>query len=432
MVNDQRESANNDELLEGLASVLDEGRSLQFVAGDFSLLEALKHPELEEVSGKAAIELHKLAEKVNVLVQRDDRFPKGRVLMVRGESGGGAGFFPHMVGSPLVRRVLQSGDPAEAIRWLQKVLAAVEADGQSITALWGVPVEQRISLTPTVDVVPIKDLPDSQQKEWITNLLIKGPQGPVMSGLDFDQPRSALVVCQRIEPFLYEPDNEPPVVNPQVAGNHEMLSEITLALTVVGPRVPIQAAHWFTFDDPDLEQANILSGGRHHPQIEILPLVHKPYPPLDPNEAKDLVGAYLALTGNTRNQVRVALQRLIQAQLRHNVGDRAVELSIALETLMGDKATTEMTHKVTVRSVRLLGGPPGVRRKNRRVITEAYNIRSKLVHGSHVKPTATTNIEGKRLTASAIIEAATAICVDLIKLIIHRGSIPDWSEFDIT
>jgi hypothetical protein len=235
---------------------------------------------------------------------------------------------------------------------------------------------------------------------------------------------------QRIEPFLCTPDDKPELPNAQLMATYELHSEIILALTLVGPRVPLQAAHWFTFDDPDLELA-ILGAARRHQHIEILPSGHGVYPPLDLTEARDVVGGYLALQGSTRNQVRVALKRLNQAQRRHNLGDRAVELSTAFETLMGDKATTEMTHKIRVRSVRLIGGEAAVRRKNASVVTETYKLRSLLVHTGQVNTAGTKAIQGQQMTPSEIIEHTTAMCVDLIKLIVHRGSIPDWSEFDI-
>ena len=157
------------------------------------------------------------------------------------------------------------------------------------------------------------------------------------------------------------------------------------------------------------------------------------YPMLDPTETQQIVQAYLALHGDTRSKVRVALQRLSQALRRDNVGDRAVELSIALEALFGDKhSKTEMTHKITVRAVRLMGGADEVRKKNAAIIKKAYDIRGDLVHTGHVNTAKTRDICGVSMSVSDIIDQAVLICVDLIKIIIRRGTIPDWSIFDIT
>lgn len=416
-------------LLEELTAAYQQGSTMKITAGELGLLDALNSPDLQ-VSSTAASQIHKFGEKLYELVVKDDRFPGNSVRMVRGDSGAG-GFYPNFVGVPLVRRALQSGSPEAAIEWLQKVLATTAATGKTIHALWGVPVDREIQLTRDVRIVQIDTLPDSVQKQWITGYSHFRAGSPVMTMFDFERPQSALMVSRRIEPFTFDPDTQSNFTHDEFSQTHELLLDVTLALTVVGPRVPISAAQWFTFDDPDLEQASMMSGSRRGQMIEILPRGFTDYPILDPEEAPQVVQAYLALHADARNKVRVALQRLNQAQRRHNVGDRAVELSTAFETLLGDKVTTEMTHKIKVRSVRLIGGTDEVRKKNSDVIKEAYNIRSKLVHTGHVDATSTKTVCGQQMSVSDIIDHTITMCADLIKIIILSGAIPDWSIFDI-
>lgn len=45
---------------------------------------------------------------------------------------------------------------------------------------------------------------------------------------------------------------------------------------------------------------------------------------------------------------------------------------------------------------------------------------------------ATAAIAGSNFTVSQIVDRALSLCVQLIKKIIMRGEIPDWSLFDIT
>jgi hypothetical protein len=98
---------------------------------------------------------------------------------------------------------------------------------------------------------------------------------------------------------------------------------------------------------------------------------------------------------------------------------------------MGDDATTEMTHKVNVRTVRLLGGSPDIRKTNAAILKEMYNIRSSLVHKGHVDNRASKEISGNKVSRAEIVARATAVCAGLIRTIVHRGSIPNWREFDI-
>jgi hypothetical protein len=189
------------------------------------------------------------------------------------------------------------------------------------------------------------------------------------------------------------------------------MADVVLALTLVGPRVPIQAAEWFAFDDPDLEEANLL-GSRSQSSIEILPSTPGAYPTLDAEEAPPIVQAYLSLTGTVKDRVRVALQRLNQAQRRRNLGDRAVELSTALETLMGDNATTEMTHKIRTRAVRLIGGLEAKRKSNAAILNKAYNIRSSLVHTGKVDTGKVENVCEQKMSVADIIKHTTCMCAD--------------------
>lgn len=415
-------------LLDELSSAHQQGSAMKFAAGELGLLDALKSPIIE-VSVAAVVELHKLGNKLKELVVKDRRFPGDSVKMVCGD-GGASGFYPHFIGTPLVLRALQTC-PEEAIQWLQKVLSTTAADGKSIHVLWGVPVEREILLTNEVKIVPIDELPDSAQKQWIIGHPHHSTGTMVASMLDFTPPKSALVMDRRIEPFTCDPETQSALPNDDFYRADELLSEITLALTVVGPRASISAAQWFTFDDPDLEQAGT-GFGRRGKLHEILPNRPSDYPMLCPEEAQQNVQGYLALHGNTRDKVRVALQRLNQAQRRHSVGDRAVELSIAFETLLGDNGNTEMTHKIKVRSVRLIGGSDEVRMRNAAVINKAYKIRSALVHTGHVNDAQSEGICGQKMSVSDIMDHTTMMCVDLIKIIIRRGSIPNWANFDIT
>lgn len=415
-------------LLEELTSAYNQARTMRFIASELMLPDALQSDD-PYVSAMAATQLHELVAKLSELVVNDSRFPGDSVRMVRSDVGG-SGFYPNFVGVPLLRRALQTGRPEEAIEWLQKVLGTSVAFGKTIHALWGIPVEREIQFTQDVKIVPIEELPDSIQKQWITGCLYFRSGSPVATMLDFTPPKSALIVRRRIDPFTCDPGIQPVFANDEFLETDELLKNITLVLTVVGPRVAISAAQWFTFDDPDLEQACILSGQRRSQFHEILPNRHDDYPLLDSTEAQEIVQAYIALHGDTRRKVRVALQRLSQALRRHSTGDRAVELSTAFETLLGDNDKTELTHKIKVRSARLIGGVNEVRKKNAAIINAAYSIRSKLVH-TGVDDARSRTICGECMSATEIIDQTVRICTDLIKIIIRRGSIPDWSIFDI-
>lgn len=418
-----------DTLLKALTEACQQISILKTTFSAPQLLTALDSSDLY-MSTTTHVQIHDLGEMLNKLVVKDSRFLGCSVRNVR-DDGGDSAFYPDFVGSKLIHRTLETSSPKAAIEWLKKVLGTSAAAGNRIQALWGAPVAEEIQLTPNVKIAPIDAVPDGKQKKWTIRGSHSRNNSPIMSMLNFTKPQSALMMGLQIDPFIYDPGTEQNFSSVEFTKAHELLLDITLALTVVGPRSVISAGQWFTFDDPDLEYAQ-LGISRSFPMLEILPNRPSSYPELDPIEAPKGVRGYLALHGKTRDKVRVALQRLGQAQRRHNVGDRAVELSTAFETLLGDNATSEMTHKIKVRSVRLLGGTGQVRKRNAAVINKAYDIRSRLVHTGHVDAAGTEAVCGHQMSVSEIINDTITMCADLIKVIIERGSIPDWSIFDIT
>jgi hypothetical protein len=65
--------------------------------------------------------------------------------------------------------------------------------------------------------------------------------------------------------------------------------------------------------------------------------------------------------------------------------------------LVGDKTNNEMTHKVKVRTVRMIGGNLEERRRNAAIVNKAYSVRSKMVHTGVVEADATETILGERV-----------------------------------
>lgn len=314
-----------------------------------------------------------------------------------------------------------------AIRWLRKVLATEAADGLYITALWNVPVEGDMQITPQISLVPFEALRDSEQKRWLTDQVLA--RGPVLTMFEGRPPTSALVVQYRVEPYLRDPA-EPSQLDQNFIDLHTLISEVTRVLTLIGPRIPLHVANWFNFNDPDLECAQ-LGRSRGTQIVEILPrMSFAAAPMLDAAEAQQTIAQFQGLQPQTKKKVITATSRLKHGLSRHHAGDQAVELSIAFETLTGDAANAEMTHKVSERAVRMLGGPPDVRARNLAILKKTYEVRTKVVHqGEHAS--GTLMIANEKMTVDAVMTDAARLCAELIKIVIKRGSVPSWGHFDI-
>jgi hypothetical protein len=133
------------------------------------------------------------------------------------------------------------------------------------------------------------------------------------------------------------------------------------------------------------------------------------------------------LTNDDKLRVRTALKRLTQARWRHDLGDRAVELCIALESLAGDDGTSEITHKISSRVVRLIEGDLPTRSKNFKLIKAVYDFRSQMVHRGIVNPKKI--IEG--LAPESAVDYVIELAVHFVRKILARHGFPNWKEFDI-
>lgn len=406
---------NKTELLDVLSSALDQALKARISSKEIGIPEALNSSDID-VLVKASLYLHDFEESIRKAAESDTRFSCYSVKMLRYD-GGAVGFYPCFSGQLLLRRALDTKSPEAAIEWFLKVLSTPSATGVKIQTLWGVPVSGEIQLTSEIKIVPIENIPDCPEKESLTKPRYDRSLSSLVTMLDFSPPKSALLAKRIINPLLAHPDD----VTPQGGTIDDLLNDIILVLSVVGPRCTIPAVSWFSFDDKDLQEARF-GVSRGAKIIEVVPLGHLDYPVLEPEEAKQIVKSFLDLDAKLRTIIKYALHRFNQALRRHNPGDRAVELAIAFESLLGDGQQNEVTHKVKVRTVRLLGGDINNRIENSKIIKRVYDLRSRVVHTGNA-----TISDGD----PDIICKATIICADIIKKVIRQGSIPIWGEFDI-
>ncbi len=363
---------------------------------------------------------------IEALIRDDGRFPTQVLAMA--SIHGCAGIFPYAADRSLVVRALKTSGE-EAIAWYLKVLATSSASGMYIHALWGVDVPTRIQLTADLALVPVSELPESWQKTSLNfRPLHWGPAG--MSGFAWmDPPATALVASHVLDPLILV---QPAELNMDAATRLiQKVDGAALCLTAIGPRAPLLAMAWWEFDDADIRDADRMRTGSFGQAIEIVPRIGQTFPMLDAGLAIEIVGAFQRMQPTSQARARLALQRLGQALRRHGLGDKAIELAIALETLTADGDSNEVSHKVKVRSTKILGGDAAARDRNSKLIAETYNIRSKQMHTGSFDASKSRTVAGASLTPAEILEQTASLCADLIVAMIRRGSIPTWATFDI-
>jgi len=363
---------------------------------------------------------------IEALIRDDDRFPTQEVSMA--SIHGCAGIFPYAADRSLVVRALKTSGE-EAIAWYLKVLATSSASGMYIHALWGVDATSRIQLAADLAVVPVSELPESWQRESLKLRPLYWGLASMSGFAWMNPPTMALVASHVLDPLILV---QPATLNMDATTRLiQKVDDAALCLTAIGPRAPLLAMAWWEFDDADIRDADRMRSGSFGQAIEIVPRMGQTFPMLDASLAMEIVGAFQRLQPTSQARVRLALQRLGQALRRHGLGDKAIELAIALETLTADDGSNEVSHKVKVRATKLLGGDGAARERNAKLIAETYNIRSKQMHTGSFDASKSKAVAGASLTPAEILEQTAALCANLIVAMIRRGSIPAWNTFDI-
>lgn len=326
-----------------------------------------------------------------------------------------------------------------AIQWLCFVNEQQDARGFLVLAVWGIDVDSPVEITSDISLLPLDDVPDSYAKRM---LLGGSGHDSMHTPFDYEIPKCALLhrACirdLRTPPLVLESTSTVALARPTKSRNtpdrkrmHAALSELVLLLGVFGPQISIPAVSWFTFEDQRLERLRV-GTTRYLDSVEVIPLHIPEMPALSPSEVTPLLGTFLNLAPAVRAQLSVALERLSLALRRHDAADKAVELSIALESLVSDGAVNEVTHKANVRAVRLLAGNDETRERNSAIIRATYKMRSKLVHQGKRK-NETVKIGTDTLSALQITEECAKLCSALIIKIANIGSFPSWATFDIS
>lgn len=408
-----------DKIIEALETALDEKSELFVHALDKA---AKRPPEFAE-----ALLHHDLSQPVKDVLKTQDEFSGDRTLYVRQPNGYGI-FDSDRISPKLVAIAREKKDAAQALDWLEKVLATEKAEGIWVMALWGVSVDNQVSLLPEVDLIPIDELPESDEKEWLQRPRDTFPNWhSLMSPLRLGQPKSALIQHTVVEPFLVHLEGNEGLGEFKHEGN-QLLDDVMLTLTAVGPSVTIPALYWFQYKDPDLDFARLGHIISHH-HLEVTPMHLSEYGSFDFETAESAVKSFFQLEDKTRRKVRIALERLNLAMRRRRPADQALELCIALETLL-TQGPGENTYKIGLRSARLLGGDLEEQLKNRVIVSGTYILRSALVHDGEDKETIKLKNQGK-VRAKSVVNDAIPICAAVIRRILELGSIPDWYEFEL-
>ena len=147
-------------------------------------------------------------------------------------------------------------------------------------------------------------------------------------------------------------------------------------------------------------------------------------------DVPELVKKYRKLEASVKNRVRIALERLQQSLIRDNPADSALEISIALESLLSSGFDGGRS-RISLRASLLLTENLEGRMKARATLETAYKLRNRLVHQGETKTE--VDVEGQGQTSAKEVAGRAADITALVtKRIIMSGGLPKWNQFELS
>ena len=360
-----------------------------------------------------------LSQDIGTLLAAQPEFGADRIV----NTGLASAFFA----PALVQEGLRRG-AATAVEWLQKILSTRKARGFKVQALYGIRVASVTSLVDDINLVPLDALPDSRQKQGLLERPSLSPYHPPPFYW-FRSPSAALIVPVERTLFFVKP-NTAQTQEPRGRVDWKTrFDDIRHCLAFSHREAIISGPSWFQYEDSDYEEVGIVRFAASIPHQEIVPMAIFEEGEMDLSKAAETVLAYYALDEVTRRKVRTAMERVHLAFIRSSPEDKALELSIALETLLID-FPGEHTFKISLRAALLTAEDINTRAANRAIIRAAYTLRSNLVHGGQSK--SEVKVDGEKVPSKDVAKRATTITISVIQSVLTVGKSPDWSDVELS
>lgn len=330
----------------------------------------------------------------------------------------------------LSRHVLEAArraDIYEAVRRADEFLtrsAAKTLPGYDLTFVSGIALSERLSVAPGLSVLPFRMLSQLLGSTSVREF------GPLLEGAGVTVPSGIAVVLDEVQwgPAI-ESTKGKNLTDPWSVewkacyGLSPDLMAAMLTITLQCPLRAIAAARSGGWVDQFLDSLG--GGGTYWPAARprAWPSTSKPL-----SETEEVFVGWNAVRESDRSTLALAAMRLGASHGREGplaAQDRTLDVAIALELLYA-LDPGELTYKLSTRAAWYLGANSSQRLEIRKLVTDFYRERSKLVHGK------STTRENREPGPTAIaIEGVSELAWNTLRKHIANGGIPrkeDWPK----
>jgi hypothetical protein len=356
------------------------------------------------------------------VLKDEPEFAKPRLIV----SGTGAhGWLPQFAAQSMLSVVRKGRPPDAVVAWLRRVPSIAAGSGGAIKLLYGVQCAQRIAITNDIALLPFAEVPASSIMEWIYSEHERANESSLVHGFT-EAPSAALFWPGVVEPLFRDASenfqSQPP------ATWFSDLDDAARLLALVPRAIPIEAAHWFHYDDPDVALLGNFGLSRQGPELR--PTTANVPVEVTAAAVDGVFAAYRLLKKSDQRRINLALERMIRARCQFVSGNRAIDLAIALEVLFMNTDGGEHSYKISLRAARLIREDSAARQRVFMDVRRLYDMRSSMVHTGHVKNEYSLDVT--KVTAHEIVEAVDVVCTETIRAFLRLGGIPsDWRSTEL-
>ena len=364
---------------------------------------------------------------------RDDRIHSATMVITGGLAKGSP---VADVLTNVLRRAIVDG-PYAAAQAFAECVTGTSCTYYDYRVLTGVQVSQEVEIFQGIKLIPLSSSTNNLPAH-IPTLRILEPGGPRVEDL---LSKTLLSVEMEASPVFKMPSEEytfedTPSDNFQTSIKSEEVPDFDHfafchALSLAASCNIRSPARWMALDFYEIFNLGFSvggAGGSNWPPRDGQETIPSEVSDSDLEEAKLLYKRLTGLSQQTRNDLRVPLDRWTKSIGQRAPADRMIDLGIALESLyLNDGGPQgELKFRLAIRAAWHLGKDPAHRAKLMEEFKDIYDWRSRAVHAGE--------LDSKRDKAASdpvkrdeFIKRAQELCSESIRTIIREGNMPDWN-----
>ena len=143
----------------------------------------------------------------------------------------------------------------------------------------------------------------------------------------------------------------------------------------------------------------------------------------------EVVQKFMELEPSVKRRTHIALEHLHQALSQTAPSRRALEISVALESLLSRGRGSGFS--IALRAALLVSDSVDERMETRALIEAVYKMRNNLVHKGVAETEVKVKGQGKK-SAGEVVGNAAKITALVVRRIIMEGRFPEWNRFELS